>query len=366
MNPILIFLTGLTTGGLSCLAMQGGLLASLIANQKETELEEKKTDIRPSSFDGLDWMPVGMFLVVKLVAYTILGFLLGAAGSLFTLSLGTRLAFQVFSSFFMFATAMNLLEVHPIFRLVVLQPPRFMQRWIRSTTKSSALFAPAVLGFMTIFIPCGVTQAMEVVAISSGNAFLGALTMFSFVLGTLPLFAIIGIVTAKLSEVWNKRFLYTAAIALIFMALYGVNGVLTVIDFPITAQKIGQTIASIGEPPAWYGSAGSPQDGSAGSSGSQQGSTVVTTNGIQKARIDITGSGYTPRYFAVKAGIPVELELQSNGAYSCASSFTFRKFNIFEQLKPTDRKIITFTPTEKGRFTYACSMGMYQGVMEVL
>lgn len=37
MNLLLIFLTGLTTGGLSCLAMQGGLLASVIANQKEEE-----------------------------------------------------------------------------------------------------------------------------------------------------------------------------------------------------------------------------------------------------------------------------------------------------------------------------------------
>jgi len=32
MNLFAIFLTGLTTGGLSCLAMQGGLLASVIAN----------------------------------------------------------------------------------------------------------------------------------------------------------------------------------------------------------------------------------------------------------------------------------------------------------------------------------------------
>ena len=40
MNLLLIFLTGLTTGGLSCLAMQGGLLAGVIANQKEQEHED--------------------------------------------------------------------------------------------------------------------------------------------------------------------------------------------------------------------------------------------------------------------------------------------------------------------------------------
>ena len=43
MNLWLIFLTGLTTGGLSCLAVQGGFLASIIANQKEKELEHPTT-----------------------------------------------------------------------------------------------------------------------------------------------------------------------------------------------------------------------------------------------------------------------------------------------------------------------------------
>ncbi len=352
MNLWLIFLTGLTTGGISCFAMQGGLLASMIANQKEVELEHPSVDTKPGSFDTLDWVPVALFLAVKLVTYTVLGFLLGLVGSFFTLSLGVRLAFQVGASLFMLATALNLLEVHPIFRFVALQPPKFLQRIVRHSSKNTAFFGPAVLGFMTIFIPCGVTQAMEVVAISSGNPFLGALTMFSFVLGTMPLFAVIGIVTAKLSEVWNKRFLQAAALALMFMAFYGINGVLTVIDAPITGQKIGSFIASIGQPPSWYGSTGSPQ--------------VVVENGVQKVTIEIQSSGYSPTFFSVKAGVPVELTLQSNGAYSCASSFTFRKFNIFTQLAPTDKKVLTFTPTEKGEFTYSCSMGMYRGTMKVI
>lgn len=355
MNLFLVFLTGLTTGGVSCLAMQGGLLAGMIANQKETELDHPGADTKPKSFDKLDWMPVALFLVVKLIAYTILGFLLGLVGSFFSLSLGARLVFQVGAALFMLATAMNLLEVHPIFRLVVLQPPRFMQRWVRGSTKVSAFFGPALLGFMTIFIPCGVTQAMEVVAISTGSPVLGALTMFAFVLGTAPIFAMIGIITAKLSEVWNKRFLYAAAVVLIFMSLYGINGVLTVIDAPITAQKIVSVISSLGQPPDWYSSTGKPL-----------GALVEEQSGVQKVTISISGSGYTPSNFSVKVGVPVELTLESKGAYSCASSFTFKKFNIFEQLKPDDKKVVTFTPTEKGSFTFACSMGMYQGVMKVI
>ena len=38
-NPVLIaFITGLTTGGLSCLAVQGGLLTASLANQMEQDL----------------------------------------------------------------------------------------------------------------------------------------------------------------------------------------------------------------------------------------------------------------------------------------------------------------------------------------
>ena len=179
--------------------------------------------------------------------------------------------------------------------------------------------------------------------------------MGAFVIGTMPVFALIGIITAKLSEVWNKRFLYAAAIVLLFMGFYTINGVLTVLDAPITGQKIGVAIESIGQPPSWYTSGNS-------------GTNVVAApeNGVQKATITITSSGYTPNAFTVKAGIPVELTLKANGAYTCAASFTFRKFNIFEQLSPTDQKTVTFTPNEKGEFTYSCSMGMYHGVMKVI
>ena len=40
-NLISIFLTGLITGGLTCLAVQGGLLASTVAMQEEQKLEKK-------------------------------------------------------------------------------------------------------------------------------------------------------------------------------------------------------------------------------------------------------------------------------------------------------------------------------------
>ena len=41
-NLISVFLTGLLTGGLTCLAVQGGLLAATLAQREEQKLKEKQ------------------------------------------------------------------------------------------------------------------------------------------------------------------------------------------------------------------------------------------------------------------------------------------------------------------------------------
>lgn len=350
MNLLVIFLTGLTTGGLSCLAMQGGLLASVIANQKDQEKHQTGgKNFSVQQFDRLDWLPVGMFLLAKIVAHTVLGFLLGWLGSLLTLSLEVRLAFQVFTAFFMFATAMNLLNVHPIFRYVVFQPPAFLRRLLKKTSHSEYLFAPAVLGLFTIFIPCGVTQAMEVLAIQSGSPVIGALTMLAFTLGTSPLFAVLGVATAKLSEGWYQTFTKFAAYALVGMALFSLNGALLVINSPVTIQKIVSPVTYFFSNERFEKSA-----------------VTTSPEGVQKITIGIFNNGYKPNSIKVKRGVPVELTLTSKDTYSCALSFVFKEFGIKTFLDATDTKTFTFTPTKPGKFTFTCSMGMYSGTLEVI
>ncbi len=370
MNLWVIFLTGLTTGGLSCLAVQGGLLSSIIANQKDEELQDNalakkelkalrkkkynaanlprnKAHTLALSFDQLDYLPVTLFLIAKLISHVILGFLLGFLGSKLELSLGVRLAFQGFAAIFMFATAMNLLEVHPIFRHVLIQPPKFIQRRIRQTSKGRAFFTPALLGLLTIFIPCGVTQSMEVLAITSGNPIVGALTMGVFVLGTSPLFAVIGIATAKLSETFQGKFLKIAAAFLIIFAINSFNGILVVLNSPVTIQSLTQPVTNI------FTTSSTAQ-------------AAPTADGKQEITIEVQNSGYSPNYVQVKRGVPVELKLTSNNVYSCALSFVFQEYGIKTFLAATDSQVFSFTPMNKGKFPFSCSMGMYRGVMEVM
>jgi len=346
MNYWLIFLTGLTSGGVTCAAMQGGLLASVIANQK-------KQVINPGLGKD-DITPVSSFLTAKLISHVILGALLGSLGTVVELSLTAKLFFQGAAAAFMLASALNLLDVHPIFRYLSYQPPKWAYRVLKKNEQSSSLFAPSILGLLTVFIPCGVTQAMAVVALSTSSAVQGALTMGAFVLGTFPLFFLIGIGTSRLSEVWRRDFLRTAAFLLIFMAASSVNGILQVNDSPYSIQRLGPQLVKLLP----------PYDHSTPTSSDPN---VKLENGTQKVTLTVSNGGYSPRYFRVQSGVPVELTLETDGqVYSCATAFTFKAFDIYEVLKPVDTKVHKFTATKKGKYTYSCSMGMYSGVMEVI
>lgn len=348
MNLWVIFLTGLTTGGLTCLAVQGGLLTSVIATQKSKELGQPTPATAFFSFDRLDWLPVGIFLVAKLLSHTLLGFFLGALGSVVTLSVEARLFFQAFSAFFMFATAMNLLHVHPIFRYISIQPPKFVTRFIRRFSKEGeTLFAPAILGFLTVLIPCGVTQAMEVLAIGTANPAQGALLMATFVIGTSPLFAFVGLATAKFSEGLRGTFLKISAGILIVVSLISLNGVLEVINAPFSFSRLQNGWTSFWTP------------------NPSKRNQALIESGVQKVTIAVSNQGYSPNFIRVKKGIPVELTLRTDKAYTCAVDFTLRSFGIREFLNPTDSRTVRFTPQQTGRFTYACSMGMYTGILEV-
>lgn len=330
MNLWVIFLTGLTVGGLTCLAVQGGLLASVIAAKEsvpENGVNKRSTVV-----------PTMAFLIAKLLAYTSLGFLLGAFGGAIGINESTQIVMQLIAGLYMIVVALNLLNVHPIFRYAVIQPPKFLTRRVRNQSKSKDLFAPALLGAMTIFIPCGTTLAMEALAISSANAFFGAAIMATFILGTSPLFFGVGWITSMLGDKYRARFLKIAAVAVIYLGLTSINGALVAWGFPLhfTSQpKANEKLYS--EVPI-----------------------------SQAIVINVFSNGYSPNYVRVKKDLPVTVKLVGKDAYSCASAFRIPSLGISKNLLPNETYSFTFTPKEIGEISFTCSMGMYSGVIEVI
>jgi len=338
-NLLAIFLTGLITGGLTCMAVQGGLLAATLAQSEEERLQEKAK--RGNA------LPIVAFLIAKLIAYTALGFVLGLLGSVFQLSIETRVILLIAVAVFMVGTAFNILDIHPIFRYFIIQPPRFLTRLVRKQSKSQTIFAPALLGAFTVFIPCGTTQAMMALAIASGKPILGAAILFAFVLGTSPVFFVLGYFATKLGDMFQQSFMKLAAIAIILLAIFNFNSALALSGSSWTLGNIWQDFWCTVSFCSNQGlSAGSP---------------------LTDATINITSLGYSPSLFAVKAGSKVTLHLQNTNGAGCQQAFNIPSLGIQKVVPVGSSDTITFTaPSQPQQLAFVCSMGMYKGEIQVL
>lgn len=342
-NLLLIFLTGLTTGGLTCVAVQGGLLASVLSPTEE-KYKEKLTD-------RSQVLPIASFLVAKIIAHTLLGLLLGLVGSSISLSPYLRGWFQVAIGVYLIGIALSLLKAHPIFRHFIIQPPKFLSRLVKSQSKSKGIFAPALLGAMTIFIPCAVTQAVAVVALGTGNPLLSAAIMFAFTLGASPTFFLIGFLFTKLGEKFQNWFYKVAATVLVTMAIFSINGGISLLGSIYTIQNFIEA--------AQVSLAGAKLPRVAGTAAHLQ-------NDLQVINIQVSSNGYSPKNITLKKGIRTRLVLSTNGTGGCARAFTIPGLRLSKILPPTGMETLEFTPTKAGPLVFTCSMGMYSGVFSVI
>ncbi len=342
---VVAFITGITTGGLSCLAVQGGLLASSLAHQIEQDYVEQsahhkgKAPVRSNSA-----FPILLFLISKLVAYTLLGALLGWLGSYLTLSPMTRAMLMMAIGIFMIGNALRMFNVHPIFRYFSIEPPKFITRYIRRTAKGTDTFTPLFLGALTVFIPCGITQAMMATALGTGSAAMGAALMFAFVLGTSPVFFIIAYLTTELGARLEKFFMRFVAVVVLILGFTTLNSGLNVLGSPLSFQNLTRNLIpseSVSDPVSE-----SPQ-------------TSATTGEIF---LNVNNDGYFPRSLSAPADTAVTLNLVTNQTYSCARDFVIPSLDVYELLPDTGTMQVSIPAQPKGTtMFFTCSMGMYTG-----
>ncbi len=333
MNFTTAFITGITTGGLTCLAVQGGLLIGVLALRTEDGEE-------PHGWRRLI-MPVAAFLVAKIAIHTLLGFGLGWFGSSIALTPTIRIWLQVIAGVFMLVTGIRLIA--PGFLpWLTLMPPSAVRRFVRKNAKSQSLIAPFVLGLLTILIPCGTTQALEISAIATGNALRAAGIMFGFTLGTAPLFLIVGVL-AKGTALLQKKMAYLAAAVVVFLGLMTLNSALVLTDSPYEFHNVSRSLGA-----ALFGNDNSSDD---------------ATKANNNPTIGVSGSGYSPDEVTVNAGIPVAIKLVAKASLGCTGIFRIPQLNIEQSLTPSQTTTITATFPSPGRYTFTCGMGMYRGTI---
>lgn len=90
---------------------------------------------------------------------------------------------------------------------------------------------------------------------------------------------------------------------------------------------------------------------------------AIAEGSAQKVVVSAVNGQYMPRTITVKANQPVELTLDSS-VQGCLRDFTIRDLGVRQYLK-TPQDVLKFTPTKKGTYRFACSMGMGFGTLIV-
>ena len=356
---IVAFITGLTTGGLSCLAVQGGLLASSLARQIEqdyaaqtTSKKKEKTNLKFNSA-----FPIFLFLIAKLVAYTLLGALLGWLGSYFTFNPTIRAALMIFIGIFMVGNALRMFNVNPIFRYFSIEPPKFITRYIRKTAKGTDTATPIFLGFLTIFIPCGITQTMMATALGTGSIAIGAALMFAFTLGTSPVFFIVAYLTTELGSKLENFFMRFAAVVVLILGFVTLDGGLNLIGSPYSLQNLTRNwlpSQTASQPEIVYFEQPKPEGISSQAPTPEDEITLYVQN-----------QGYFPEILKAPAGKDLKLNLVTDGVYSCALAFLIPDLDFYQMLPPIGTVQVDIPAQTAGTTLYfTCSMGMYTGQIE--
>ena len=361
-------ITGLTAGGLSCMAVQGGLVTGSLARQLESELQASSTNHLPHSKKGVPAphhhlaQPILLFLAAKLAAYTLLGGLLGLVGSVFSLTPQVRGALQIVIGIFMVGNALRMFKVHPIFRYFSFEPPQFVTRYIRRTSKKqTSTLTPLLLGVLTVLIPCGVAQSMMAVAVSSGNSFTGALIMFAFTLGASPVFFILTYLATRLGALTEKYFVRIVAADLLMLGFLAFDTGLSLLGSPFSVTQAVQAMIQPASPAAPTVSAVDPFTLGDNMSAEQFSASGTLSNVLT---LQIKNEGYLPRRLVAPAGKPITLHLVSSDTQTCARAFVIPTLNLSATLPETGTQTLSLPAQPAGSdLRFACSMGMYTGVI---
>jgi len=379
-NLWIVLLTGLTTGGLSCLAVQGGLLANVIGRQAEEELKPEtwknvsdltqmsKHDLinyyehhyeqarTSKTFRGDITLSIILFLVAKIVAYTLLGFGLGYLGTAIQLTPFARGVLMLAITVFMIATALRMLNIHPIFNYFQIQPPKFVRTFIRkiSRNKKEDFATPVFLGTLTVLIPCGITQAMMALALGTGSPIAGALIMLVFTLGASPVFFLLAYFTTRLGEKLNAQFVKIVAILIIIFGLISLESGLNLVGSPISYANYKQWRNS----PVKVAS-DRPITPTENQTTPKNDTPKPAEN--QTLKINVVDSGYQPNLLKALANTPTKLVLTTNQTFSCSRAFVVPSLNIQEILPETGTRTINIPAQPSGKLRFMCSMGMYTG-----
>ena len=211
------FIVGIIASLSSCLAVVGGLLLSMSATFAK---------------EGDKTRPQVLFHLGRIVSFFVLGGVIGAIGSVFSLNFLATFILSIVVGVVMLILGINLLDVFNFTKKLQPGMPKSFSKHALQIVKLNHTLTPLLVGVATFFLPCGFTQSMQIYALSTGSFLKGGLMMVAFALGTFPVLALISFSSFSIKNSSKSGiFFKSAGLIVILFALFNIINSLVAIGF---------------------------------------------------------------------------------------------------------------------------------------
>lgn len=315
-----LFMIGLFTS-LHCVGMCGGIMLSQsIANEAKGKLES--------------FLPSLNYNIGRVLGYTVLGGIVGAIGSVLTVSIGFMSGVAIFAGIFMIFMGLNMAGF-TIFR-------KYLKIPLPTHSLNKKVKAPFLVGLLNGLMPCGPLQTMQLYALGTGSALQGASSMLVFALGTLPLMFSFGTLTSLFSKDSTKRIMKLSGVLVIVLGVIMTNRGLAIAGLNLPFSDLTAK----------------------GTNGISMVTKAQIDNGVQIIHMSANNRGYTPNVLYVQKGVPVKWIIDGEQINSCNNQIIVPSLNSKKKLS-SGENIIEFTPQDQD-INFSCWMGMIRGVIKVV
>lgn len=153
----------------------------------------------------------------RVISYTLMGAIFGSLGSALSYTMTVKSMVFTILGALVLIIGIQMWGIIPAFRKLSLELPSFCK--LPKSAQKKLYGKPLAIGFLTGIMPCGPLSAMWMYSMGTGSASKGALTMFIFVLGTVPLMYILGAVNSFIPRKYYKYMIKASSVLITSMGL---------------------------------------------------------------------------------------------------------------------------------------------------
>ena len=364
----LALVVGVTAGFSTCMALVGGLILGLSARYAEKH---------PTASPLQRFRPHLFFNAGRIITFFALGGILGLFGSVFRLNSSILGLLTIAVGIVMIILGFKLTELFPKLANKGLSLPTGLAKFLgikKQRTKEYSHKNSFVLGGMSFFLPCGFTQAMQLVAIASGSLVTGSLVMGLFAIGTAPGLLGVGGLTSIVKGTFAKSFFRFVGVGVVLLAVYNISNGLNLMGYKLTTAKQPVTTSQAApSQPTSLDITAQPGVAATSPAASTPRTTTMSKNPYGTNTPTVLPTVFTvskdiiPSVFTVEVGKPYILEVDAlENGQGCMSTIMIPGIYTTPLLITKGKIRLPFTINRVGSYLITCAMGIPRGTINAV